>query len=342
IQVIFIRGGRMLGNRSFFPKTPDMYQLQEIMSAFITQFYLNQIHSDDLPERIIVNVDVDEQEWIENALSERLSKTVSISSSVRGKNRQWLTMAATNAIHALASHNALKQGYYDRMQALQNALRLGSLPQRIECFDISHSQGEATVGSCVVYTLEGPKPSDYRRFNVKEVTPGDDYGALEHVIRRRYVKLKQDDHILPDIVMIDGGKGQLGVAEKVLEECQVSGVTLLSIAKGPGRKPDFDRIFISGRSAPIDLKADSPALHMLQHIRDEAHRFAITAHRTQRGKKKVSSEVAEIPGIGPKKRRDLLRHFGGLRELKRASVQDIAKVPGIGEKTAKIIYDALH
>lgn len=344
VQVLFIRGGRLIGSRSHFPNSPALYSLSEALSAFIPQYYYNAVRRDDLPERILVNVALEDGDWLAAGLSELAGKKVTISKQVRGKNRQWVRMAQANAEHALASHNTMKQGYYTRLEALQKNLRLPNMPQRIECFDISHSQGESTVGSCVVYTIDGPKNSDYRRFNVKptDVTPGDDYGALEHVLTRRYTRLKTDEHDLPDVVMIDGGKGQLRVAVRVFERLQISGVTILSIAKGPGRKPMYDRVFISERDDPIDLQPDAIALHLLQHIRDEAHRFAITAHRKQRGKKKIHSEVADIPGIGAKKRKDLLDHFGGLQELKKASVDEIAKVSGIGVKTAQVIYDALH
>lgn len=342
VQVIFIRAGRMIGNRAYFPKTPPGYSLEEALTAFLPQFYLNRVRADDLPGRVIVNIKLDEKQWLQNALSEQFNKDIQITSDVRGTNRRWLQMAVTNATHALASHNTLVKGFYNRLEALQNALRLPNMPQRIECFDISHSLGEAPVGSCVVYTVDGPKTSDYRRFNIKDVIPGDDYGALTQTLTRRYTRLKKEEHSLPDVILIDGGKAQLHIAEKVLEDIQMSGVTILSIVKGPGRNPKYDRIFISGKDAPVELSHDSVALHLLQHIRDEAHRFAITAHRKQRGKKKVSSEVAEIPGIGPKRRKELLQHFGGLQELKRASVDAIAKVPGIGRKTAKMIYDFLH
>lgn len=342
IQVIFIRAGRLLGNRAFFPKMPLVSELSEVLSAFLPQYYLSSLRGEELPKKVLVNIKLPDQDWIESALTEQLGQKIQINSQVRGKNRKWLNMAETNAEHALVSHNSLKKGFYTRLEALQKTLKFENMPQRIECFDISHSMGEATVASCVVYTIDGPKTSDYRRFNIKDITPGDDYAAMEQALSRRYTRLKKDDKVLPDIIMIDGGKGQLHVAEKVLEDLQVSGVTLLSITKGPGRKPEFDRIFISGRNDPIDLKADSMALHLLQHVRDEAHRFAISAHRNQRAKKRVTSELNDIPGIGPKKRRDLLSQFGGLQELKRASVDEIAKVPGISLKLAQEIYDHLH
>lgn len=342
IQIIFIRGGRLIGNRAFFPNKPAIYEVTDVLAAFLPQYYLNSLRGEELPKKVLLNIQLPEQEWIQSALSEQLEQKIQLVSQVRGKNRQWLKMALTNAEHALASHNSLKKGFYARLEALQKALNFENMPQRIECFDISHTMGEATVGSCVVYTIDGPKTSDYRRFNIKDITPGDDYAAMQQVLSRRYTSLKKNDKILPDVIMIDGGKGQMHVAEKVLEDLQVSGVTLLSITKGPGRKPEYDRIFISGRAAHVDLKADSMALHLLQHIRDEAHRFAISAHRKQRAKKRITSELNDIPGIGPKKRRDLLSQFGGLQELKRASVEEIAKVPGISPTLSQAIYDHLH
>lgn len=343
VQIIFIRRGRVIGNRAYFPNVPHSATVEDVLTQFIPQFYLNRLRGDDLPQRILINLDLPDADWIENALCEQFDKKIAINSKVRGQNRQWLQMADTNAQHALASHNTQKKGYYVRLEALQKALHLANLPQRIECFDISHSLGEAAVGSCVVYTVDGPKTSDYRRFNIKDAIAGDDYGALKEVITRRYTRLKKAESVLPDVILIDGGKGQLHIAEQVLEDLQVSGVTILSIVKGPGRKPVYDRVFIGdGTDRVVEIKHDSVALHLLQYIRDEAHRFAITAHRSARGKKKVHSQVADIPGIGPKKRRDLLKHFGGLQELKRASATAIAKVPGIGSKTARHIYDFLH
>ena len=228
------------------------------------------------------------------------------------------------------------------MEALQQALQLSDLPEQIECYDVSHTQGEATVASCVAFNREGSKTSDYRRFNIRDVTPGDDYGALKQALKRRYTKLKTANEKCPDIVIIDGGKGQLNVAIGVMEELQVSGVLLMGIAKGRSRKPGLEEIFVQGRDQPLRLAADSLAMHLLQQIRDEAHRFAITAHRNQRGKARQHSSLEDIPGIGAKRRRALLQHFGGLQEVRRAGVEELAKVPGISRQLAQLIHDALR
>lgn len=338
VEILFIRGGRLIGNKAYFPKLPESYDLDDVLSAFIPQYYLNSARGDDLPKQIIMNISLKDKSWIESALCEELKKKIKLISNVRTINRQWLSMAQTNALHALNHHIAGKKNSYIRMEALQHSLHLPNIPQRMECFDISHSQGEATVASCVVFDLEGPLNADYRRFNIKEVTAGDDYGAMRQAIMRRYTKLKKEEGRLPDILVIDGGLGQLHVAESVLEELQVSGVTILGIAKGPGRKAGLEKILISGRREPVNLKPDSVAMHLLQQIRDEAHRFAITAHRKQRLKARVASRLEDIPGVGPKRRKLLLKQFGGLQDLKKATVAELMKVPGISKKMAEEIF----
>lgn len=338
VEILFIRAGRLIGNKAYFPTLPESYDLDDVLSAFIPQYYLNAVRGDDLPKQIIMNIPLKDKAWIESALGEELKKKIKLISNVRTTNRQWLTMAQTNALHALAHHIAGKKNSYIRMEALQHSLHLPNIPQRMECFDISHSQGEATVASCVVFDLEGPLSSDYRRFNIKDVTAGDDYGAMRQAIMRRYTKLKKEDGKLPDILVIDGGLGQLHVAETVLEELQVSGVTIVGIAKGPGRKAGLEKILVSGRQEPVNLKPDSVAMHLLQQIRDEAHRFAITAHRKQRAKARVTSRLEDIPGVGPKRRKLLLKQFGGLQDLKKATVAELMKVPGISKKMAEEIF----
>jgi excinuclease ABC subunit C len=242
----------------------------------------------------------------------------------------------------LSSHLVGKANFYQRLETLQTALNLPNLPQRIECFDVSHTMGEATVASCVVFDIDGPVKKDYRRFNIKDIKQGDDYAALTQALSRRYTRLKAGEGQLPDILMIDGGKGQLSLAAAVLEELQVSGVVLLAIAKGPGRKPGLETLYLAGKEEPIHLPPDSSALHLLQQIRDEAHRFAIVGHRKQRAKARTKSPLENIPGIGAKRRRELLRQFGGLQEILRASVDDIAKVPGINRELAQRIFNFLH
>jgi excinuclease ABC subunit C len=224
---------------------------------------------------------------------------------------------------------------------LQTALRLDNLPQRLECFDISHTQGEATVASCVVFDAQGPRKMDYRRFNIEDITPGDDYAAMRQALLRRYKYLKNEEKNLPDVLLIDGGKGQLKQAEHVLEELQISGVLIIGVAKGPGRRSGLESLYLSSRSQAITLAADSLALRAILTIRDEAHRFAVTGHRGRRAKKRRTSALEDIPGIGAKRRRELLRQFGGLQALQNASAPDIAKVSGISKRLAEQIYLAL-
>lgn len=342
VNVLAVRGGRVVGNKSYFPKMPTQYELAEVLTSFIPQYYLNQVRIHAPPSRVITSIELDDKNWIVGALNEQLSAQIEIRDQVRGQQRHWQVMAALNAKHALASHLAGKNNAVQKLEALQQALKLPNSPERLECFDISHTMGEATVASCVVYSTEGTANSDYRRFNIEHVTKGDDYGALQQALTRRYTRLKQTENSLPDVLIIDGGKGQLHVAETVLEELQVSGVIIMAIAKGRSRKPGLETIWLSGREQPLSIAPHSLAFHLLQEIRDEAHRFAITSHRKQRATKRIHSELQDIPGVGAKRRRDLLRHFGGMQEVKRASANEIAKVPGIGSELAKLIFSALH
>lgn len=343
IEMLYIRAGRLIGSKAYFPKVPEGTTLEESLGAFLPQYYLDSTHSESIPERIILNFKLAEQEWLQAALSEQYKKKIIFVSQPRGKTRQWLQIALTNAKQALNRHVVDKANYYHRFEILQQVLKLANLPQLIECFDVSHTMGEATVASCVVFTMEGPEKKNYRRFNIEGVTKGDDYGALKQAITRRYTRLKTEEQQLPDLLMIDGGKGQLKIAEDVLEELQVTGVTLLAIAKGLGRKPGLETLFLSGNGKEgLHLPPDSLALHLLQQIRDEAHRFAITGHRQRRAKARSKSTLEDIPGIGPKKRRELLNYFGGLQEIKRASVEQLAAVPGMSKALAQKVYDAVH
>jgi len=342
IHVMSIRAGRLLGGKAYFPHVPKDVSLEESLSSFIEQYYFNDIRNEALPKRIVVGIPLEEKDWLASALSEQLKSDVKILTQVRGLQARWLEMANANAQFSLTQHLANKMSAYRRMEALQHALKLSDLPEQIECYDVSHSQGEATVASCVVFNREGPKTSDYRRFNIRDLTPGDDYAAIEQALKRRYTKLKTQNEKCPDIVIIDGGKGQLQVAIRVMEELQVSGLLLMAIAKGRSRKPGLELVFVQGHEKPLRLSADSLAMHLLQQIRDEAHRFAITAHRNQRGKARQHSSLEDIPGIGAKRRRALLQHFGGLQEVRRAAVEELAKVPGISRQLAEKIHDALR
>jgi excinuclease ABC subunit C len=233
-------------------------------------------------------------------------------------------------------------GMRQRFEALQDALEMERMPERLECFDISHTMGEGTVASCVIFDTEGARKSDYRRFNIEGIEGGDDYGAMRQALTRRYTRLKKGEGLVPDVLFIDGGKGQLHEAEKVLEELQVEGVLPVGVAKGPTRRPGLEQLFLSGRDAPLILPADSPALHLIQQIRDEAHRFAITGHRQRRAKARNTSPLEEIPGLGPKRRQALLKHFGGLQGVTRAGVEDLTSVPGISRELATRIYGLFH
>ncbi len=342
IQVMFIRDGRVLGNKNYYPKFVLETTAASILHAFIAQFYIQEQGIHSIPSELIVNHKPDEQEALEHALEYCAHHKVTIKSKVRQPRLNWLQLAQTNAQHGLMSKLNSKQSMQTRFNALQQALDSSKLPTRMECFDISHSSGEATVASCVVFDQNGPLKSDYRRFNIENITPGDDYAAMEQALKRRYLRLKKGEARLPDILLIDGGKGQLTQAEGVLEELGIEGVQIIGIAKGISRKAGQETLFFGGTREELVLEAESPALHLLQHIRDEAHRFAITAHRHRRGKKRTQSFLDEIPGIGPKKRKELINYFGGQQEIKRASVEDLQKVPGISRNVAETLYDFIH
>lgn len=340
VQVFFIRNGRNLGNKTYFPRHTAQAESTDILSAFLPQYYLAGARS--IPAEILINEELEDQPLLEKVLGEQAGRKVAISSKLRGDRARWLQLATTNAEQALASHLANKQNIMARFEALQEALELDDMPQRIECFDISHTMGEATVASCVVFDTNGALKSDYRRFNIEGITPGDDYAAMQQALTRRFKRLKQGEGKFPDILLIDGGKGQLSQAEQVLEELQVIGVILIGVAKGPTRKPGLEQLILSGQDTPIILPADSPALHLIQQVRDEAHRFAITGHRQRRAKARRTSPLEGIAGLGPKRRQQLLRQFGGLQEVARAGVDDLAKVKGISRNLAQSIYDTLH
>jgi excinuclease ABC subunit C len=340
VQVFFIRNGRNLGNKTYFPRHTAQADSAEILTAFLPQYYLGG--SRPVPGEVLINEALPEQALLEQALSEQAARKVSLSSRLRGERARWVQLAATNAEQALASHLANKQNIMARFEQLQEALELDDMPQRLECFDISHTMGEATVASCVVFDTNGAVKSDYRRFNIEGITPGDDYAAMQQALTRRFKRLKEGEGKFPDILLIDGGKGQLSQAEQVLNELQVIGVILVGVAKGPTRKPGLEQMILSGQESPIILPADSPALHLIQQVRDEAHRFAITGHRQRRAKARRTSALEGIPGLGPKRRQQLLRQFGGLQEVARAGVEDLAKVKGISRQLARSIYDAFH
>lgn len=338
VEVFFLRGGRLLGNKTFYPRHVQDDSAAEVLAAFIPQYYLGR----EVPAEILLSHPLEDRELLEHTLSELAGHRVALSHGVRGERARWLAMAAANAEHALVRQLASKANSLQRVEALQEALGLDQRPERIECFDISHSMGEAAVASCVVFNTEGALKSDYRRFNIEGITPGDDYAAMRQALSRRYTRLKQGEGPLPDILLIDGGKGQLAEAAAVLEELQIEGVLIIGVAKGAERRPGAETLFLSQSGLPFILPADSPALHLIQQIRDEAHRFAITGHRARRGKARSRSPLEDIAGLGPKRRRLLLSQFGGLQEVARAGVEDLAKVRGISHELAERIYQAFH
>jgi len=338
VQLFFIRAGRNLGNKVFFPKIPSGADERAVLSAFMTQYYIGK----DVPPGVLVSVLPDDSELLTEVLTEQAGRKVRITSNVRSDRLRWLQMAQQNAKLALDARLAGKAGMRARLDALQQALSLAETPSRMECFDISHTGGEQTVASCVVFDDQGAVKSDYRRFNIEGITPGDDYAAMEQALGRRYSRVQTEDGKLPDILFIDGGKGQLSMAASALEELGIKGVVLVGVAKGVERKPGLEQLFLFGQQAPIILPPDSPALHLIQQIRDEAHRFAITGHRQRRGRSRKTSVLENIAGIGSKRRQRLLRQFGGLQELARAGVDDLSRVEGISRRLAQQIYEAFH
>ena len=346
VEASFIRAGLGLGNKTFFPKISPGTPAEEVLAAFVSQHYLGTSAADSpvVPPRIYLNqpLAADNKLLLEHALSTQAGRKIALVVPRQGAPKRWVRMAEINAADALRRLLADKTSLRMRFEALREALALDAVPARIECFDISHTQGEAPVAACVVFDLEGPVKSDYRRFNIEGIEPGDDYAALRQAVERRYRRLKTGEGKLPDLLLIDGGKGQVSVVHGVLEELQIEGVPLVGVAKGRERRPGKEQLFLSGSRRPTILPADSAALHLIQQIRDEAHRFAITGHRLRRGKARRESVLEHIPGIGDKRRQLLLKNFGGLREVARAGVEDLARVPGISRELAQKIYDTFH
>ena len=331
VHLISVRGGRVLGSKNFFPQVGIEEEVAEVMAAFLSQYYLGNAER-ELPGELIVNVAHEDFDAITEALHTLRGRELTISHRVRGTRARWQQLAVTNAEQALNARLANRQHMAARFEALAEVLGLDEVPQRLECYDISHSSGEATVASCVVFG----------RFNIEGVTAGDDYAAMHQALTRRYGRIKDGEGKLPDVLLVDGGKGQLNMARDVMQELGFTDLTLLGVAKGVTRKAGFETLYLNDVHHEFTLKGDSPALHLIQQIRDEAHRFAITGHRARRGKARRVSSLEDVAGVGPKRRRDLLKHFGGLQELNRASVDEIAKAPGISKKLAESIYASLH
>lgn len=342
VQLLYVRSGRMLGSRSYFPSCHLDESPADVLEAFIIQHYLGGIGGQDIPAELLVNVELTDRAVVEEAIAAARGRKVQISHRLRGNRAKWLQLAVTAAEQNLTSRIANKQTQLQRFEALQEALGLAELPERLECFDISHSSGEATVASCVVFDTNGPLKSDYRKFNIEGITPGDDYAAMAQALSRRYARLKRGEGRLPDILFIDGGKGQVAQAVQVLEELQIDQVLVIGVAKGADRRAGLEVLVRPDTNQELALPRDSSALHLIQHIRDEAHRFAVTGHKMRRDKARRQSSLEEIEGVGPKRRRELLRHFGGLQGVQKASLEDLCRVPGISSKLAADIYAALH
>lgn len=344
VHAIYVRNGRIIGSKGFFPRLRLASEPGEVLSAFIAQVYLADDKAANIPPELIVSEPLPDSEQLETALSFVADKKIRLGERVRGHRAKWLELARTNAQETLQSKLASKQSMLNRFTSLQANLSLEFTPERIECFDISHTGGEGTVGSCVVFDQGGPVKSDYRRFNVAGITPGDDYAAMEQVLDRRFTRLSKGEGKIPGVLLIDGGKGQLTQAKEILEKHQLPEIVLVGIAKGISRRAGQETLFLSSENGhrEIVMKTDSPGLHLLQQIRDEAHRFAITGHRQRRSKARRVSNLENIPGLGPKRRRELLTHFGGQQAIMKASQDAIGKVDGISKKLAEIIYAELH
>ncbi len=337
VNLVMVRGGIHRGDKSFFPQNAQDQDEQMALEAFLTQHYVNR----EVPPAIIINRPV-EAAALEELLSQQAGTRVQINANPMGERRIWLRMAEKNAELAIAQRLAAHATQETRLTALQQALGLADNVRRIECFDISHTMGEATVASCVVYDQSAMQPGEYRRYNINGVEPGDDYGAMRQVLDRRYRKIVEGEGKLPDLILIDGGKGQVSTAYEVLGELGLGDLPMIGVAKGEERKAGLEQLFFPDRNEPLRLASDHPGLHLIQQIRDEAHRFAISGHRNRRAKARNRSTLEDIGGIGAKRRQRLLSRFGGLKGVASASVEELAQVEGIGTELAEKIYQQLH
>lgn len=337
VEIFFIRNGQSLGTKSYFPKLPENMKESDILNAFLPQYYIDNI----IPSEIILSEKLPDEQLLSKVLTEKRGRKVVISSSVRTNRKHWLDNAQKNAEKALMTRVNSAAGMIKRFDALQELLHLDHMPTRLECFDISHTMGEATVASCVVFTPEGPLKTDYRRFNIEGIEPGDDYAAMKQALKRRYAKIRKSEGKKPDILFIDGGKGQLSQAIEVMNHLEIEDVLLIGVAKGEGRKAGLEKLVMTD-GTEVYPGEQSMALNLILHVRDEAHRFAITGHRARRQKSRTTSQLEQIPGLGAKRRQTILKHFGGLQGVSKAGVEDLAKTPGISKKLAQLIYDSFH
>ena len=338
VQVFFIRNGQHLGNKVFFPAITEEYNSTAILQAFIPQYYLDK----PIPYELIVSHELEETQLLVEVLADQAKHSVAIANNVRGERLKWLQMAIINAENSLLSKLSDKQGIYARFLSLQEELGCKDLPKRLECFDISHTQGGQTVASCVVFNREGPIKSAYRRFNITGITGGDDYAAIHQAVYRRFKRLKQGEHEAPDILFIDGGKGQVHEAQKALAELDINNVMIVGVSKGPDRKAGMEKLILFDHEYPIDVAPSASGLLLIQYIRDEAHRFAITGHRLRRGKASKQSVLESISGLGAKRRQVLLKQFGGLQGISSAGVDALCSVDGISRQLAQRIYELFH
>ncbi|CAI4170485.1 excision nuclease subunit C [Alteromonas macleodii] len=340
IQVMFIREGQLLGSKAYFPKVPNTADEQEVFESFFLQFYLagNKV----IPKQIVLSNTLTDEDAIADVLASEAGHKVQFFKGAREEKRKYLQLAQSNAQTALDAQYSQQKSVFARYLDLEAALEVDTPIQRMECFDISHTSGQQTVASCVVFNREGPHKSDYRRYNIEGITPGDDYAAMAQALKRRYKSVKEVQKI-PDLLVIDGGKGQLAQAEAFFEDWpHDKKPMLLGVAKGTTRKPGLETLILAGSHQVLPMDSHSPGLHLIQHIRDESHRFAITGHRNRRQKVKTTSSLESIPGIGAKRRQTLLKFMGGLQGLKKASKDEISNVPGISPELAETIYDHLH
>ena len=344
VSMLYVRAGRILGHKNYFPKLSLEQTRAEMLARFIEQYYIGQNESRDIPSEVVVSEALAEQALISQAIEQVAGKKVKISDKVKLQKSQWLKLASTNAENALQTYLSNKENMFHKFDALSELLSLKERPKRMECFDISHSSGEKTVGSCVVFNESGPLKSDYRTYNIENITGGDDYAAMRQTLERRYRGLESNPEKRPDLILIDGGKGQLNLALEVFNGLNLSDLNVIGVAKGVTRKPGFETLLVpeGDELKAIDCSSDNPGLHLIQQIRDEAHRFAITGHRNRRDKARRQSTLENIEGVGAKRRKALLQYFGSVSNIKKASTEEIAKVSGISPSLAEHIYLTLH
>ena len=338
IQVFNIRNGVNFGHKTFFPEIDETINESALLSIFIGQYYMSK----KIPKEIILNKITKDKKILEFILSKKKSSKVSITNSVRGKRQQWVEIAEKNTLASLNAKILSKKNMFNRFQALQDVLQTNIAPKKLVCFDISHTFGEETVASCVTFTTDGPEKKEYRKFNIKSTDKGDDYAAMKEALNRHFLRIKKGELEYPDICFIDGGVGQVNIALDVMKDLEISNVDIIGVSKGKARKAGEEKIIIESGKKKITLPNNSLALHLIQQIRDEAHRFAITGHRKRRDKSKFKSPLEEIPGLGPKRKQILLKHFGGLQGVQNAGEDEIKKIPGINKTLAEAIYYRFH